>query len=167
LEPGGPRPRIVEPACAVFRRRLREGGLKYTPERARVLDVISSLPGPFEVERVIAALAEAGGPGPRVSKATVYRTIHLLVSAGVLRPVRLEGGQEHYELEWGESGSVVVVRRGVATSVTPGTPALAQAVRAVCAALGVSPTGHRLVIYAADAKPDSKPHAKADAKPVS
>jgi Fur family ferric uptake transcriptional regulator len=32
--------RIIEPLCAVFRRKLKSEGLKYTPERAHILDAI-------------------------------------------------------------------------------------------------------------------------------
>jgi len=32
--------RIIEPLCAVFRRKLKAEGLKYTPERAHILDAI-------------------------------------------------------------------------------------------------------------------------------
>ncbi len=32
--------RIIEPLCAVFRRKLKSEGLKYTPERAYILDAI-------------------------------------------------------------------------------------------------------------------------------
>ena len=32
--------RIIEPLCAVFRRKLKSEGLKYTPERAQILDAI-------------------------------------------------------------------------------------------------------------------------------
>lgn len=32
--------RIIEPLCAVFRRKLKAEGLKYTPERAYILDAI-------------------------------------------------------------------------------------------------------------------------------
>lgn len=167
--PPTPRPQIVEPACAVFRRRLRESGLKYTPERAQVLDIISSLQGPFHAEQVIEALAaaadapappappapEVDGPRPRavrVSKATVYRTIHLLVESGVLRPVRLDADIEHYELEWGDSGTVVVVHGGQAQSVEPGPAELAAAVEAQCQRMGIRSAGYRLVIYA---RPDA------------
>ena len=40
-------PEIVEPLCAVFRRRLKSEGLKYTPERAQVLDTIIRYEGLF------------------------------------------------------------------------------------------------------------------------
>ena len=66
---------IMEPLCAVFRRKLKAEGLKYTPERARVLDAIVRREGLFEAEGLIASLR---GAGQRVSKATVYRTIRLL-----------------------------------------------------------------------------------------
>jgi len=76
--------RITEPLCAVFRRRLKSDGLKYTPERASVLDAIIRLDGLFEAEQL---LDEVRGTGTRVSKATVYRTIRLLLEAGIIQRV--------------------------------------------------------------------------------
>lgn len=39
-DPGDDDIRIIEPLCAVFRRKLKSEGLKYTPERAYILDAI-------------------------------------------------------------------------------------------------------------------------------
>ena len=56
LTPAGettlPDPEIVEPLCAVFRRKLKSEGLKYTPERAQVLDTIIRHDGLFEAEKL-------------------------------------------------------------------------------------------------------------------
>ena len=38
---------IIEPLCAVFRRALKEENLKYTPERAMILDTIIAFDGCF------------------------------------------------------------------------------------------------------------------------
>lgn len=75
---------IVEPACAVFRRTLKAEGLKYTPERAQVLDAVLRYEGLFEAERVIEDVKRRGF---RVSKATVYRTLKLLQDAKIIERV--------------------------------------------------------------------------------
>ena len=77
-----PHPRIVEPLCAVFRRKLKSEGLKYTPERAHVLDTIVRLDELFEADTIIERVKNSD---IRVSKATVYRTIKLLQEAGIIQ----------------------------------------------------------------------------------
>ena len=72
---------IIEPLCAVFRRSLKDVGLKYTPERAQILDTIIELDGLFEADQL---LEEVKGKGFRVSKATVYRTLKLLEDSGII-----------------------------------------------------------------------------------
>ena len=89
-------PAIFEPLCAVFRRRLKADGQKYTPERARVLDAVLRMDGAFEAEQLVEDLRDSGY---RVSKATIYRTIKLMQDAGIVQ--RVLGGdvalpvQEH------------------------------------------------------------------------
>jgi Fur family transcriptional regulator, ferric uptake regulator len=73
---GSPSPAM--PLCSVFRRFLKARGLKYTGERAEILDKILGFDGHFEAEEIIAAMR---GGRRRVSKATVYRTIKLLQEA--------------------------------------------------------------------------------------
>jgi len=75
------RPAVVAPPCSVFRRHLKRVGLKYTTERADILEVATGFDQPFEVERLLGQLSSRG---VRVSKATVYRTLKLLVDAGIL-----------------------------------------------------------------------------------
>ncbi|RMD61217.1 MAG: hypothetical protein D6824_08325, partial [Planctomycetota bacterium] len=67
-----PRVTIEEPLCAVFRRRLRDAGQKYTPERAAILDAIIRIDDIFDAEQLQEQLRALGRP---ISKATVYRTL--------------------------------------------------------------------------------------------
>lgn len=146
-----PELRIIEPLCAVFRRRLKQEGLKYTPERARILDAIMRLSDAgevFQAERLIEALRT---PGQRVSKATVYRTIKLLVEAGVLQQILFDAEQAHYQLAYGAADRGLIVRLDTGQISSVEVPELAAIRQRVCAALGLRPQGHRLVIYAENA----------------
>ena len=69
------------PLCSVFRRFLKSRDLKYTQERADVLDAIIARDGAFEAEELLLDLRARGHD---VSKATVYRTIRLLLDAGII-----------------------------------------------------------------------------------
>lgn len=137
--------RITEPLCAVFRRQLKAEGQKYTPERAQVLDAIIQLDRIFEAEQVIDALRERQH---RVSKATVYRTIHLLQEAGIIQRVLTEGDQAQYQLAYGESPSDTLVRLDTREVVTVDVPELAAIRDRICKELGLLPQGHKLQIFA-------------------
>ncbi len=147
-----PEIRISEPICAVFRRQLRREGLKYTPERARILDVVLGLHGPFETERLIAALKEHAGTGEaRVSKATVYRTIKLLQDAGIIQQVLFNADVAHYQLAYGEQPVGVLVNTDTHEITQFDAPELIEIARRQCAQRGLVLHGQRLVVYAAKA----------------
>src|SRR5437870_2697802 len=84
-----------EPVCAVFRRYLHGQKLKFTPERAMMLDAVLRKNGLFEAEQLAADLKQLGH---RVSRATVYRTLSHLQDAGILRQVFFDNKQSHYEV---------------------------------------------------------------------
>ena len=68
----------VEP----FARFLRQQGLRMTSERRHILQHVFAAHTHFEAEDLQIRLREVGH---RVSKATIYRTLKLLVESGILR----------------------------------------------------------------------------------
>lgn len=135
---------IIEPLCAVFRRRLKAEGLKYTPERARILDAIIQMDEVFEAEALLERMKSAGF---RVSKATIYRTIRLLADAGIIQQVLLAGDQAHYQLAYGSRSTGILVNVDT-NEITPiDVPELAEIRDRICAQHGLKPEGHRLVVY--------------------
>jgi Fur family ferric uptake transcriptional regulator len=70
----------------------REGHRLTGPRRA-ILEAISASDSPLTVEEIHNRVA-----GQRVNRVTVYRTAHLLVSAGLLRAVDTTRGGLRYEL---------------------------------------------------------------------
>lgn len=154
LNPGNPPPEtgdedIIEPLCAVFRRSLREEGLKYTPERAQILDSIIELDGLFEAEQL---LEEVKSKGFRVSKATVYRTLKLLEDSGIIQRVLFDRDQSHYQLAYGRRGNTLLVRVDTGEVEVLELPELVALRDALCKARGLKPEGHRLQIFATGAK---------------
>lgn len=137
--------RITEPLCAVFRRQLKAEGQKYTPERAQVLDAIIGLDGIFEAEQVIDELRRRRH---RVSKATVYRTIHLMQEAGIIQRVLTEGDQAQYQLAYGQRPSDTLVRLDTREVIPIDVPELEALRERICRELGLRAQGHRLQIYA-------------------
>ncbi len=136
---------IIEPLCAVFRRALKGEGLKYTPERARVLDTIIRIDGLFEAERLIEELRSGGH---RVSKATVYRTLKLMVEAGIIQRVPLDTDQAHYQLVFGREPTEMIVCVDSNRVETISVPELAGIRDRLCAERGLEPKSHRFTIFA-------------------
>src|SRR5580704_16639010 len=84
-----------EPVCAIFRRYLHEQKLKFTPERAMMLDAVLRKSRLFEPDELIADLKALGH---RVRRATVYRTLAHLQDAGVVKQVFFDNRQAYYEV---------------------------------------------------------------------
>lgn len=78
----------------VFMRYLRSKGLSVTPERMAVLEAAFSNHGHFTPEEL---LADARRKGKRLSRASVYRTLGLLLDSGLVRRVEFGTGSGHYE----------------------------------------------------------------------
>ncbi|MCU0688147.1 MAG: transcriptional repressor [Phycisphaerales bacterium] len=138
---------ITEPACAVFRRHLRSVGLKYTPERARVLDGVLGTSGPFLVDDLVRALAEGE---PAVSKATAYRTIKLLTESGLLQRLLLTGEQSHYQLALPTGHSAVIVQTDSGAAEAVDLPAgVREAAEKLAASRGLRVEHVQLIVHAA------------------
>lgn len=73
---------------------LEEGAFRKTPERFAILDKILSLPHTFTIEQLN---GELENDAYHVSRATVYNTVELLIKAGILRKLFLDGVQMKYE----------------------------------------------------------------------
>lgn len=138
-------PEIIEPLCAVFRRKLKSEGLKYTPERAQVLDTIVRIDGLFEADTIIDRVKATGF---RVSKATVYRTIKLLQEAGIIQSVLLDQEQSHYQLVYGSRPQELVIRVDTGEAQAIHVPEIAEIAERLCRERGLKLAGHRLHIFA-------------------
>ena len=136
---------VFEPLCAVFRRKLKAEGLKYTPERAQMLDTVMRFDGLFEADRV---QEEVKTRGFRVSKATVYRTLHLLQKAGIIQRVPFDDEQTHYQVVYGRSPKDVLIRLDTRELVEVELPEVVKLRDALCKKLGLVARGHRLQIFA-------------------
>ncbi len=84
----------------IFRRYLREKGLRFTPERGRILEAAVSNSAHFDAEELYLQLRRKYG---RISKASVYRTIPLLIQCGLIRAVGHHDGRYHYEYIYGHA----------------------------------------------------------------
>ena len=77
-----------------FRDILHRDGLKFTPQRLAVLEEIITDHGHRECEDIYLALKQNG---KHVSRATVYRTMDILVNNDFARKMELGDGRARYE----------------------------------------------------------------------
>ena len=144
-----PEMRIFEPLCAVFRRALKHEGLKYTPERARILDTVIGLDRAFDADELIAELRKAAArSGTRVSQATVYRPLKLLADSGIVQQVPVDADQAVYQLAYGQQPTALVVIASSGESQRVDVPELEVIAKRLCAQRGLVWHGQRFVIYA-------------------
>jgi Fur family iron response transcriptional regulator len=72
-------PALTDTALA---ERLQQHGVRATAQRMRVARILLAMPQHLSADQVAAAMRRAG---TRVSKATIYNTLHLFVERGLVR----------------------------------------------------------------------------------
>jgi Fur family transcriptional regulator, ferric uptake regulator len=122
---------------------LRSRGQRVTQERLALFEEIFAQHKHIDAEELLAAMKSRG---LKISRATVYRNLDLLVECGMVRKQRLghdrflyehvHGGQHHDHLVCAACGRVVEF-------VSPGITALQSE---ICRAHGFVPTRHTLQI---------------------
>tara|TARA_B100001964_G_scaffold182954_1_gene202510 strand:- start:235 stop:660 length:426 start_codon:yes stop_codon:yes gene_type:complete len=141
----------MAPLCSVFRRYLRSQELKYTPERADILNAIIEEDGLFEAETLMDSMRKNGY---HVSKATLYRTVKLLREAGIIQEVMIDGKQSHYQLIYGRNPIDAIVCMRTGERIEFSSSELVGWRDSICKEHGWEPVGHRVVIYALSPEED-------------
>ena len=85
---------ITHPFVRLFSRYLREQGLPITQQRESVAQVVFSSTGHLSVEDIEQRLR---GEGERIGKATIYRTLDLLVKSKLVEEHEFGEGFKRYE----------------------------------------------------------------------
>ena len=138
-------PTDIEPYLRIFGRYLREQGLPVTQQRMAVADAIFSSSRHQSVEDLESVLRAKDF---RMGKATIYRTLDLLVRSGMVEEHdfgeglkryehRLSRDPVHHHLICTESGEVIEFR----------SEELRRIVEETAARHGFRPTHHKLVIF--------------------
>ena len=86
-----PSPASVE---ALLQRHLQERGLKQTRQRSLIVSAFLEAGGHLDVEHLLARVRSAD---PKVSAATVYRTMKLLTEVGIAHAQHFGDGHTRYE----------------------------------------------------------------------
>jgi Fur family ferric uptake transcriptional regulator len=84
----------------LFRSFIRRKGLRNTPEREEIIGEIFARDDHFDVDELYFRLRSKGS---RVSKASIYRNIPLIMECGLIKEVWHEDGHMHYEPMYGQS----------------------------------------------------------------
>lgn len=125
-----------------FRQFLRIRGEKLTERRRVLVDHVFHSHKHFDADELVRDLQDAG---ERVSRATVYRTLRLLVEAGLLRELRLTN-RSAFEHDYGYPAHDHLHCTVCNRVVEFRNEDLLRLRDAVARAHGFRPTGHRFII---------------------
>lgn len=133
-----------EPVCAVFRRYLHGEKLKFTPERAMILDAVLRKSGLFEAEQLTMDLRQLNH---RVSRATVYRTLAHLQDAGILKQVFFDNKQSYYEVIAGRVVNDYLICVATGKVIEFNSEKLKKLRDEICREHGFEPLSHQFHIF--------------------
>jgi Fur family ferric uptake transcriptional regulator len=133
-----------EPVCAIFRRYLHGQKLKFTPERALILDAALRRAGLFEAEALVTDVKQRGHG---VSRATVYRTLAHLHDAGILKQVFFDNKQSYYEVIAGRQAYDYLICVETGRVVEFSSEKLRKLRDEICREHGFDPLSHQFLIY--------------------
>jgi Fur family transcriptional regulator, ferric uptake regulator len=126
---------------------LAQAGLKRGGARDRVIDLLASQPCALSAVEIEAALGASGRPPGR---ATVYRTLDLLVEHGLVERVEVGDGQGRFEkAELGGAHHHHLVCERCGRLVAFDDPGLERAIDRVCDRLGVRVDSHDVLLRGA------------------
>lgn len=149
---------LIQPLCSIFRRFLKRQGLKFTTERALILNAVLEKQGVFEADALV---NDARRLGLRVSRATIYRTLKHLRDAGIISEVLLDSRQAHYELSFGREPTGHLVCVETRKVIEFPLEELAALRDRICEQYGYQPMSARFVIYGVS--PEARQAAEAEA----
>jgi Fur family ferric uptake transcriptional regulator len=128
----------------VFREFVRRKGLRNTPEREQVIRMIFATHEHFDVDGLYSLLRRRKG---KISRATVYRTIPLLIESGLLQEAYVENGRMRYEHIYGHERHCHLRCLGCGGLVEFAEQSVAERARSVAERYEFVVTGHRVEVY--------------------
>jgi len=135
---------LILPLCSIFRRYLKRQGLKFTPERAQILNAVLAKDTVFDADQLLFEMRQANH---RVSRATIYRTLKHLLEAKIVNEVLIESKQAHYELSFGREPQGHLVCLETNQIIEVDAPELVKIRDRICTQYGFEPLSHRFIIY--------------------
>ncbi|WP_377505839.1 Fur family transcriptional regulator [Octadecabacter sp. R77987] len=131
--------------------RCEASGLRMTDQRRTIASVLEAADDHPDVEELY---ARASAADPRISLATVYRTVKLFEESGILEKHEFGDGRARYETADREHHDHLIDMNSgeVIEFVDPEIEALQEK---IAAKLGYTLKGHRLELYGVPKKKDS------------
>jgi Fur family ferric uptake transcriptional regulator len=126
-----------------FQEFLQGQGLKMTSERGALVREIFSTHYHFEADELLLKMKEKS---VKISRATVYRTLELLVKSGLVRRVHLGEDHYHYEHVTGDSHHDHLICTTCGEVIEFHDETLEQRQREICEKKKFTPTFHNLQI---------------------
>ncbi len=133
----------VEREVQRFQQFLGGQGLKLTNERTALVREIFAIHYHFEADELLFKMKEKR---VKISRATVYRTLELLVKSGMVRRVHLGEDHYHYEHVTGNSHHDHLICTTCGTVIEFNDPLLEARQHEICERKKFTPTFHNLQI---------------------
>lgn len=95
MSPNGSTPTAADPTWASVRTRLRERGLRWTPQRRVLVEVLAQADGHISSAALVERCREVD---PQTIPSTVYRTLDVLEELGVIRHNHAADGREEFHV---------------------------------------------------------------------
>ncbi len=127
----------------ILRQHLAENGLKLTRQRLQIAERFLEAGGHLSAEDLYHELA---GEGQRVGLATVYRTLKMLVDAGLAQVRHFPDGAARYENVYGEPAHDHLVCLECDRIIEIENPLVDDMYRRAFEEQGFVASGHRLII---------------------
>ena len=121
----------------------KEYGLKNTPSRQAVLEVLAHTEEPLSAEEIYRRILSGDG---RVSLSTVYRTLSVLAEKGLTLKHSSQDGTLSYQLRDSRHRHYLICTRCGSSVPIPGCP-LEGLEQSLGAKTGFAITGHNLELY--------------------
>jgi len=127
-----------------FKNYIESKGLFFTPERQSIAEEVFSSHDHFDADELLKALKSKGS---KASRATVYRTLDLLVGSGLVEKIDLSEGRSAYEHTAGHPhhDHLICIKCGAVLEFEE--PLIEQLQSWACEKASFKPTGHSLNIY--------------------
>ncbi len=135
----------AESLLRLFERFLREEGLPVTPQREAIARVLFAAEGHFSVDDLEQGLRTSGA---RIGKATIYRTLDLLVKSRLVEELDFGEGFKRYEHRLSrEIGHAHLVCEGCGTVEEFHLPEIPAIEARVAREHGFRPVRHTLALH--------------------